>query len=133
MVHREPRHHGIEAGVGKGQLDRIALAEGDVGKAGRGTALRRLFQHFRGEIERHYLARGCCDRRAEDAGTAGDVEHRALRRLVQRRDETLRQRRIGDRRRRRKCLSLPGEFLANAIFVIQHASLPRRDHFPSAS
>jgi hypothetical protein len=107
MMHREPRHHGIESRIGKWQLGRIAFAEGDVVNPGRGATLRRFLQHLRGKIERHHLARGFRDRGTENARTAGDVEDGALRRLAQGVDKTLRQRRIGNRRRSRERLRLP--------------------------
>ncbi len=83
MVHREPRHHGIESRIRKWQLRGIAFAKRDVVKAGLGAAMRRLLQHLRREIERHHIAGGLRNHGAQDARTAGDIEHRLLRRLAQ--------------------------------------------------
>jgi hypothetical protein len=90
MVHRGPRHDGIESQIGKRQFGSIAFAEDDVVNPGLGAALRRLLQHLRGEVERHYLPGGFCNRRTQDARTAGDVKHRSLDSFAQRRHETLR-------------------------------------------
>src|SRR3981189_1929472 len=52
MVHRKPRHHGIETGVRERQFGGITFAESDVGKPGFRAALCWLLQHLRREIER---------------------------------------------------------------------------------
>src|SRR5450756_601629 len=89
MVHRKPCHHRIEGAVRKWQLGGIAFAEGDVFNPGLGAALRRLFQHLGRQVERHHLTGGFCDRRTQDARTAGDVEYRSPDSLAQRRDEAV--------------------------------------------
>jgi hypothetical protein len=98
MMHREPRHHGIESRVRKWQLGGRAFAERDVAKPGLGATPRRRLQHLGRQIERHHLARRFRDRSTEDAWAAGDVEHRPTRRLAQGVDKALRQRRIANRR-----------------------------------
>jgi hypothetical protein len=83
MVHREPRHHGIESRIRKWQISGIAFAKRDVINPCLQAALRRLLQHLRREIERHHVAGGPRNRGTQDAWTAGEVEHRLLRRLAQ--------------------------------------------------
>ena len=96
MMHRQPRHYGVESAIAKRQLIGRALAEADVAEPGLAAALCRVLQHLRGEIESHHVPGGPCNRRTENARTAGDIEHRPPHRTAERIDKTLRQRRVGD-------------------------------------